>query len=272
MKSLLIRTATGIVFIALIITAILFSDKVLFNVFLLFTGIALYEYRTLLLSKQIHLSILFYVVALAIYLILSYVELWQAVPVRFLLLLMVVVLLLLFVVELFRKEEHPFTNIAYSFLGIVWIVLPFSLLNHIPLLLPEGKYVLFALFIFVWMYDTFAYCIGSLIGRHRLMERVSPKKSWEGAIGAAILTLCFAIFAPKIFGMLPFTLLQWVFFALIVVVIGTIGDLLESLFKRQLSVKDSGFILPGHGGILDRFDSVLFILPFIFFYLLCTIP
>jgi phosphatidate cytidylyltransferase len=182
-------------------------------------------------------------------------------------LLILAVFFLLFVIELFRKQENPFTNIAYSVVGIIWIVIPFSLINCMPLMLSEGKYFLLSLFIFVWLYDTLAYCIGSLIGRHRLMERISPKKSWEGAIGSAILTIAIAFFMPEIFTMLSLSSIQWIFLALIVVFVATIGDLVESLFKRQLLVKDSGFILPGHGGILDRFDSILFVVPFVSLYL-----
>jgi len=124
------------------------------------------------------------------------------------------------------------------------------------------------MFIFIWLYDTFAYCVGMLIGKRRLFERISPKKSWEGAIGSTILTLIAAYFANLLFPMLPLTPFQWIGFALIIIVFGTLGDLVESLFKRQLSVKDSGSILPGHGGVLDRFDSIFFVIPFIIIYLI----
>ena len=282
MKSLLIRTVTGFLFVAIIAASVLLSDfsfniafNILFNVFLLFTCIALYEYRSLLQRQNIKLSIFFYVVSLSIYFIASYASiLWKTVAtvaaykIIILLFLMFGLFFLPFVVELFRKQENPFTHIAYSILGIIWIVLPFSLINHIPFMFDDGKYFLLAIFILVWMYDTFAYCIGSLCGKHRLMERVSPKKSWEGAIGSAVLTLVFAFFLTKIFPFLPLSGLQWVVFALIVVVFGTLGDLVESLFKRQLSVKDSGNILPGHGGVLDRFDSIFFVIPFIILYLI----
>jgi phosphatidate cytidylyltransferase len=185
-----------------------------------------------------------------------------------LLLLILLLVLLLFVVEIFRKQENPFTNIAYSVAGIIWIAVPFSLIGCIPSMLPEGKYFLLSVFIFVWLYDTLAYCIGSLIGKHRLLERISPKKSWEGTIGATILTIAVAFLMPEIFTTLPLTVIQWIFLAFIVTVAATIGDLVESLFKRQLIVKDSGSILPGHGGILDRFDSILFVIPLVSLYLI----
>jgi phosphatidate cytidylyltransferase len=185
-----------------------------------------------------------------------------------LLLLILTIFLLLFVIEMFRKQENPFTNIACSVAGIIWIVIPFSLINDIPSILSDGKYFLLSLFIFVWVYDTLAYCIGSLTGKHRLMERISPKKSWEGAIGAAILTIVLSFFMHKIFAGLPLSVSQWMILSFIVTVFATAGDLVESLFKRQLQVKDSGFILPGHGGVLDRFDSILFVIPFASLYLI----
>jgi phosphatidate cytidylyltransferase len=182
--------------------------------------------------------------------------------------LMLVLLFLLFIVELFRKQESPFTNIAYSILGIMWIVLPFTLVNHFHLILSEWRFLLLSVFIIIWLYDTLAYCVGMLIGKHRLFERISPKKSWEGAIGSTILTLILVYFANLLFPMLPLTSFQWVGLALIIIVFGTLGDLIESMFKRQLSAKDSGTILPGHGGVLDRFDSILLAIPFVWFYLM----
>jgi phosphatidate cytidylyltransferase len=272
MKSLLIRTGTGILFITLVIASILVTGKLgqiinLFNVFLLFSCLAIYEYRSLIRQQGNNLSVFFFIVALAIYFLLSYIPLWNAVSLPIIMLIIVALFFLFFMMELFRKQENPFQNIAYSLLGIIWIIIPFSLINQFPYMLNEGKYALLALFIFVWLYDTLAYCVGTLFGKHRLMERVSPKKSWEGTIGSAVLTIGLAFFAPKLFTMLPFSALEWMGFAAIVVVIGTLGDLVESLFKRQIGVKDSGNILPGHGGILDRFDSVLLIVPFILLYL-----
>ena len=272
MKSFLIRTATGALFVALVVASILLSGNAanvinLFNVFLLFTCLAIYEYRSLVSIKGNNLSIFFYIAALGIYFILAYVPLWNVVASSLLLLLMLGIIFVIPIVELFRKQENPFSNIAYSILGIVWVVVPLALINRIPSLIPDGKYILLALFIFVWLYDSLAYCVGSLLGKHRLMVRVSPKKSWEGTIGSTLLVLILAFFAPKLFTMLPLSTIDWMLFALIVVVIGTLGDLIESLFKRQLEVKDSGSILPGHGGILDRFDSILLIVPFILIYL-----
>ena len=271
MKSFLIRTGTGILFVSLVVASILVTGawgKIinLFNIFLLFSCIAIYEYRSLINQQGNNLTVFFFVVALSVYFLLSYTPIGN-VSFPLIILIIITLFFLFFIVELFRKQDDPFTNIAYNILGIIWIIIPFSLINQFPTFISEGKYVLLALFIFIWLYDSLAYCVGSLFGKHRMIEHVSPKKSWEGTIGAAILTIGLASFAPKIFVMLPYSAIEWIGFAAIVVVMGTLGDLVESLFKRQLGVKDSGTILPGHGGILDRFDSILLIVPFILLYL-----
>jgi len=274
MKKLIIRTVTGIAFVALVVAAVLISPLFLFGLFFVFTYLGLYEYRTLLLQNGINLSIAFYIVGLIIYVIGFGIVSHEIhggmgktiTPIIVFLLLPL--LFVLFIVEMFRKQENPFTNIAYSILGIMWIVLPFTLINCLSLLTVKWKYLLLSVFIIIWLYDTFAYCVGMLIGKHRLFERISPKKSWEGAIGSTILTLTAAYFADSLFPMCsPLNPLKLMGLALVIVVFGTLGDLVESMFKRQLSVKDSGTILPGHGGILDRFDSLLFAIPFVWLYL-----
>jgi len=266
-KSVLTRTVTGLLFIAVIIASILLSNRVMLNVFLLFACVALYEYRSLL-QQKIKLSVFFYIVSLSVYLLVSITELQSVLSATALLSIITGLFFLLFIVELFRRQEQAFQTIAYSVLGIMWIVLPFALINHFPLIRGvEGRFLLLSVFIIIWLYDTLAYCVGMLIGKHRLFERISPKKSWEGAIGSTLLTLTAVYFANVLFPMLPLTPMQWIGLAMVIIVFGTLGDLVESLFKRQLSVKDSGTILPGHGGVLDRFDSLLFAIPFVWFYL-----
>ena len=187
-------------------------------------------------------------------------------------------MLLFLIAALFQKEEATaFRDAAYSFTGVLWIAVPFSLLNFFPLIghnavsgphQPSvGQWILLAYFITVWANDTFAYCVGSLIGRHKFFERISPKKTWEGTLGGAVLTLVLACLYTRLFARVPLSAQQWMGLALIVVVLGSLGDLVESFFKRRMNVKDSGNILPGHGGILDRFDSALMSLPFVLLYL-----
>lgn len=176
--------------------------------------------------------------------------------------------------ELYLKKENPVLNWAYSMLSQLYIGLPFALLNVLAFHNdPSSEYssvsynpiLPLSIFIFLWLSDTGAYCIGSLIGKHRLFERISPKKSWEGSIGGGIVAIGSSFILAHYF---PFmSMWQWAGLALVVVVFGTWGDLTESLLKRQLHVKDSGTILPGHGGMLDRFDSSLMAIPAAVVYL-----
>ncbi|MDO4163311.1 MAG: phosphatidate cytidylyltransferase [Bacteroides sp.] len=181
-------------------------------------------------------------------------------------------LLYLMITELYLKKKNPLGNWAYSMLSQLYVALPFALLNvlayHNNQLDSSVSYnpiLPLSIFVFIWLSDTGAYCVGSLIGKHRLFERISPKKSWEGSIGGGI----FSIASSFIFAIhFPFLSIgQWAGLAAVVVVFGTWGDLTESLMKRQLGIKDSGNILPGHGGMLDRFDSALMAIPAAVVYL-----
>ncbi|MDR1847189.1 MAG: phosphatidate cytidylyltransferase [Bacteroidales bacterium] len=167
--------------------------------------------------------------------------------------------------ELFRKTETPFSNIAYTILGVLYTSVPFGI--AILQLGYNGFHPLnlLSLFIFVWCNDTFAYLVGCKWGKNRICERISPKKSWEGFAGGLIATQIAAIIIWYLTDKLP--LWHWIVTGLIMTVFGTLGDLVESMFKRQVGVKDSGDILPGHGGILDRFDSMLIALPVIFIFI-----
>jgi phosphatidate cytidylyltransferase len=268
MKKIIIRSITGIIFVSLVVLSIVSTKVILLNVFLLFTCIGLYEYRNLLKIKRINLSLSFFVIALIPYFIIGYVDLWKYFPSQLLLFLLFGVILLSFIIELFRKnEKYPFTNLSYSTLGILWIAFPLALVNYIPTITPNGQMLLLSIFIIIWLYDTLAYCIGSLIGKHPLFERISPKKTWEGAVGSVLCTLIITFFFTIIFSNIPLSQWEWMGLALTIIITGTLGDLIESMFKRQIEVKDSGTILPGHGGILDRLDSVLIAIPFALIYL-----
>jgi len=183
--------------------------------------------------------------------------------------------IILFISQLYSKNLHSFHSIAYTLTGIIYIALPFALCNGLVFpsgddgfLNPGDKYVpdiLLGFFILLWTNDTFAYLTGILFGRHRLFERISPKKSWEGFFGGLICTVALSLLVARLFPILPSC--HWVAVATIIVVFGVYGDLIESLLKRNLKIKDSGRFLPGHGGILDRFDSVLVAVPMVLFYL-----
>ncbi len=174
-------------------------------------------------------------------------------------------ILIVFIAELFRKKSHPINNWAYFFLGQIYIALPFSLLNFILFISGYQPFILLALFITIWINDTGAYLTGMLLGKHKMFERISPKKTWEGFAGGAILSILSSYF---LYHFIPdFSFVQWLVFSELIVVFGTLGDLCESLFKRSLQIKDSGNIIPGHGGMLDRFDSMLIATPVILIYL-----
>ena len=174
---------------------------------------------------------------------------------------------MIFLIKLYKKRDmKPFTNIGFTFLGIIYVAMPFALL--IVLALRGGSYhpaIIIGCLLLLWASDIGAYFAGTYFGRRKLFERVSPKKSWEGAVGGAIaaglVALGLAIYAPEL---KPW---QWYCVGAIIVVTGIYGDLVESLFKRSIAIKDSGSSIPGHGGFLDRFDGLLLAAPFIITFL-----
>ncbi|MBT1701990.1 phosphatidate cytidylyltransferase [Chryseosolibacter indicus] len=172
-----------------------------------------------------------------------------------------------YIVKLYKKfERKPFTNIAFTFLGIFYVAIPFTLLNIV--VMDQGNYnfeIIFGCLFILWATDTGAYFAGSYLGKRKLFERISPKKTWEGFVGGAILALIFAYGISVYFHTL--SLWQWLIVGVIIIVGGTFGDLVESLLKRSIEIKDSGSALPGHGGFLDRFDGLLISAPFIVAYL-----
>lgn len=169
--------------------------------------------------------------------------------------------------ELYRKRTHAFQNVAFSIYVLFYITLPFTLLVYLPYM-STGDWqpqIIFFPFLLVWFNDTFAYLFGSQLGKHKLFPRISPKKSWEGAIGGGLTTLAVGfLIAPYIEGL---NMVDTTIISLIVVIFGIFGDLIESMFKRCIEIKDSGHIMPGHGGVLDRLDSIIFAIPAIFVYM-----
>lgn len=173
---------------------------------------------------------------------------------------------LTFLIKLYKFERKPFTNIAFTILGLFYVSMPFALLNIAAF--ENGTYnfeIMLGCLLILWANDTGAYFAGTLFGKTKLFERISPKKSWEGAIGGAILGLLFAWGISYYLGFLPAW--QWMVVAVLVIIGGDYGDLVESLLKRSIEIKDSGDSLPGHGGFLDRFDGLLISAPFIVAFL-----
>ncbi|MBQ1252806.1 MAG: phosphatidate cytidylyltransferase [Alistipes sp.] len=173
----------------------------------------------------------------------------------------------IFICELYTKSETPIANIGSTIMGYMYVALPMALLPFIPSMLSPEKWqpwiVIFYIFI-IWANDVFAYLFGITLGKHRLFERISPKKSWEGFFGGLLGAMAMGYVAALI---LNGDVIVWIGLALVAALSGVFGDLVESLFKRSVDVKDSGNIIPGHGGWLDRFDALIFSLPFVFIYL-----
>jgi len=183
-----------------------------------------------------------------------------------------VYLLLRCIVQLYRPQQNALHSLERSFFSLGYVALPIAMLNAIMSI--TAPRLLLGVFIFIWLYDTGAYCVGMLLGRHRLFERISPKKSWEGVIGgvaACIIGAYVTHYWFDEFFQVP-ELTIWVGLSIVVPVFATFGDLVESLIKRTVGVKDSGSILPGHGGILDRIDSLLLVAPAVLIYLMLIVP
>ena len=179
---------------------------------------------------------------------------------------LVLIVPLMFICELYRKSATPIAFIATSLLGALYVALPMALLIVTPMLLGGGEWNpwIMILYIFIiWANDVFAYLFGITLGRHRLFERISPKKSWEGFFGGLLGAMAMGWVAAIILGA---SVPMWIGLALVAAISGVFGDLVESLMKRSVDIKDSGNIIPGHGGWLDRFDALILSAPFVFIY------
>ncbi|MDO9152514.1 MAG: phosphatidate cytidylyltransferase [Paludibacter sp.] len=265
MNNFFTRTLSGLLFISIIVGSILVDSIVFAFVFTAITGWSVFEFHKLTNQQEsVSVTPMFGIIGGVILFITSF--LYASGFVHYLIYSvygMYVVGVL--VSELFLKKVNPLHNWAYFVTGQLFIALPFSLLNYIMFINNEQPYILLALFATIWINDTGAYLVGVTFGKHRLFERISPKKSWEGFFGGAV----FALISGYVFSLLipEISLINWLIFSEIVVIFGTFGDLAESLIKRTVHVKDSGTAIPGHGGLLDRFDSMLLAAPVVFIYL-----
>ena len=275
MKNLVQRTITGILFVAILVGGILFSPLTFGLLFMLITALSVWEFARLV-NQRADVAVNPFITTLGgVYLFLAiYCYCTEATDARIFIPYLLILIYLL-VSELYLKQPSPMNNWAYSLMSQLYVALPFALLCVLAFqrnaVESDSSPISFnailplSVFIFNWSNDTGAYCTGMLFGRHRLFERISPKKSWEGSVGGGIISVIVSLIMAHFFPFL--STLQWVGFALVVVVFGTWGDLVESLLKRQLGIKDSGNILPGHGGMLDRFDSTLLAVPAVVLYL-----
>ena len=276
MKSLIARTLTGIAFVAILVGAIILSPVTFIAIFLAVTGLCMWEFSSLVndyagasvnrLINTVAGGYLF--VAFATYLS-GYQNSEVFIP-------YLVSVLYLPIAELYLKKADPLKNWAYAFASQIYVALPFSLLSALAFVgdsvtgdVGYNWLLPLSVFIFLWVNDTGAYAFGcTLQGKlpAKLFPRISPRKSWVGSVGGG---LCVILAAVVLNAAFPgnMSLVQWIGLALTVCVAGTWGDLVESHLKRQLGIKDSGTLLPGHGGLLDRFDSALLAIPASVLYL-----
>ena len=266
------RLITALIFAAVGIGFILLNKYTFLTLVFVLNILMLYEFYDIVKPRlsysptyRLPALILSLSIGALCYMIFTLIALQLISPMFFLLL--PVYFFILFTYELFAHSTQPFTNIAYNIFGICYITIPLGLLNLIAVdRLSYSPGVVLGILILVWSNDIFAYLVGSQIGKTKLMERISPKKTVEGFLGGALA----CIIAGSIIAMFSelYSRLDWFIMAVIVVIFATIGDLVESMLKRNLRIKDSGRILPGHGGFLDRFDGVIFALPFIVAFLI----
>ena len=275
--NLIARTITGVFFVAAVVVCFLRPVAMEF-LFALVTGMSLWEYTGLVNDeKGVQVNRFISTVA-GVYFFLAVGGFCSGmVPTGAVFIPYLLTIVYLFISELYTGSENAIEDWAHTMLGQMYIALPFSTINVLAFNGVSGGQTVYnyivplCVFIFLWTNDTGAYCSGSLFGKHKLFPRISPGKTWEGSIGGALLVLAAAAvvfhFFPQIETDLGMSLPEWMGLGLVIVVFGTWGDLVESLFKRTLGIKDSGNILPGHGGMLDRFDSSLMAMPAAVVYL-----
>ena len=275
MSKLSTRAATATIFVIVMLVGMYGGSYTFVVLFAIITALCLWEFFEIVLEHQTIQDRVRVIMGIGLgitpFLMCSILNLgWiqeREVIVLYVSLLFFPVLFLLFLFELFAMSNRPFTNIAFLVLGILYIGIPFTLLNLVAF--QNNHYyanIAFGILLLTWMSDTGAYVVGSSYGRTPLFPRISPKKTWEGTLGGIAWTVIVAYFISLIFRELQ--LFDWLVVAAIVSVFAPLGDLTESMLKRSVKVKDSGSLLPGHGGFLDRFDAFIFLLPFATAYIL----
>lgn len=272
-RNIITRGVAGVVYICILLFGILYNQYsfvIVFGVILIF---ALDEFFKLIEQKTPHMiSKLFNILSGVIIFLSAYLFLEEksilALPISAL-----IYLLFLFASSIIIKRSDIFNTIIYSAFGQLYITLPFCLLLLISYEYKMANTLYYyafvlAIFVFIWINDTFAFIIGITLGKHKLLERISPKKTIEGFLGGVFFTVLAGVGFSLIYT--EYNIYFWTGFAMIVSLFATLGDLFESLIKRTYKIKDSGTLIPGHGGILDRIDSLLIVVPAIYVYLLIT--
>ena len=279
MKNLITRSITGVIFVTAIVVCFMRPEAMIL-LFAFVTGLTVWEYTGIVNGIENVCVNRFLATVAAVYFFLGMAGFCAGIVPSAVFIPYLLTVVDMFIAELYTKAPNPINNWAYTMLSQMYIALPFAMVNVLAFR-GVGNGVVYnylaplSIFVFLWTNDTGAYLSGSLFGKHKLFPRVSPGKSWEGSIGGGLLVLLVA----ALVGMyqnsdmhetateLILTVPQWMGLGLVVVLFGTWGDLVESLFKRTIGIKDSGNILPGHGGMLDRFDSSLMAFPAAVIYL-----
>lgn len=264
MNNFVTRTISGAIFVSLLIAAILFNEYSFVALFAVLSGLATAEFHKITNTVNTNVNSTLAVIGSVLLFCSTYLYTSHHAS-NWVFSIYGIYLLVILLLELYRKNGFYVNNWAFLVFGQLYTALPFALLNSILFINGYEPYLLLALFVTIWVNDSGAYIIGVSFGKNRLFERISPKKSWEGFFGGA----AFALLSAYIFSIyLPYlNVWKWFIFSEIIVIAGTYGDLFESLLKRNLNIKDSGNTIPGHGGILDRFDSMIFAAPAVYFYL-----
>ena len=275
LKNMITRAITGTIFVVAVVVSFLRPQAMMF-LFALVTALSVWEFTGLVNNiKDVSVN-RFITTAAGTYLFIAFAGYCSEITPSAVFIPYLLTIVYLFISELYTKASNPINNWAYTMLSQLYIALPFSMINVVAFR-NEGGAVVYdyllplSIFIFLWTNDTGAYISGSLLGKHKLFPRVSPGKSWEGSIGGGLLVLAVAALVGHIAnsneGGHILSIPGWMGLGLVVVFFGTWGDLVESLFKRTIGIKDSGKILPGHGGMLNRFDSSLMAFPAAVVYL-----
>ena len=270
MKNFIVRTITAVFFVAAIVTSFL-NPRAMTLLFSIVTGMTIWEFAGLVNDRP-YISINRFISTVSgVYLFLAMAGYNSGLTPATVFIPYLVSIIYLMVAELYLKAKDPVNNWAYTMMSQLYIALPFSLLNVLAFRSNgydiQYTYLMpLSVFVFLWINDAGAYICGSLLGRHKLFPRISPGKSWEGSIGGGLLVVVAAVLIWYFTDQydvndLGLTAYEWAGLGVVVAIFGTWGDLIESLFKRTLGIKDSGNILPGHGGMLDRFDSTLMAVP-----------
>ncbi len=261
------RAITGIFFVIVMLCSMLFGHYPFGIFFSLITVLCLNEFYSLIkqsgINPNVQTGILNGVFIYAVFALITYKDRPELHKLLFLLTL---TFSAVFIQELFKKTTAPFTNIAFTFLGLFFIVVPFTFFHALAYLKGDFNFHYpLGFMLLLWANDTGAYLVGMKFGKTKLFERHSPNKTWEGFIGGVLISAGAAIIISHYFNDMLWN--QWVSVAILISCFGTLGDLVESMFKRSINVKDSGGILPGHGGLLDRFDGLLLAAPIVYTYL-----